>query len=500
MIQYLALSATFVKDSFSMGWKNILPHWSMLGVGLCLFVSTFGVFLGFPFKLIDAMFRLMFICALMPLWVILWVLPATRDYSKKAFDMFLHVLITFICLSVILLMVLTILSVAIDQVANNQDFWNKMMSGKTKEALSYVNWDKGTFFTMLAMSFLALSLVGKTESFVDQFAGGSAGSGVGEALQGRALAGAGLVGSKFLKPALQKGGKVIKTGIKKSPYAVGFVTGRIKSGKPLRWSDLPGSGLVQRTAQSYREGVEEGFGKPLPASNNGAGNGSGGTGLPPGGGSTPPPGGGGGGNSSRNGGSSSNDAARKAADEAKKAADTSKKESGAAKRSSEEAKKAFDEAKNALNALGTGNAKSLDDLLKNPANLASIVSAVSGGSIPIPAASAGLKVASTVVNETLSNGTMKETRTSIFKNEDGQMVQQNVESTIRDRANNVLSQITRHELTNPETKAVAAIEIERDLSGKIVNVVREVKENGLLVQQLKTDVQTGKTTDLLKRP
>ena len=118
LIQYMALGATFIGDSFKMGWK-VFPHWSMLGVGIFLFIGTFAIFLSFPFKLVDSMFRLMFVAALMPMWVLLWVLPVTREYSQKAFKMFLNVLVTFICMSVILLMVLTILTAALGDLANN---------------------------------------------------------------------------------------------------------------------------------------------------------------------------------------------------------------------------------------------------------------------------------------------------------------------------------------------------------------------------------------------
>ena len=255
LIQYMALGATFICDSFVMGYK-VFPHWSMLLVGLCLFIGTFGIFLSFPFKLVDGMFRLMFVSALMPLWVVLWVLPQTREYSKKAFDMFLNVLVTFIVLSVILLMCLTILGAALGDLANNQDFWKLMMDGKTKKALEMIDWSSGTFFTMVAMTFLALSLVGKTESFVSAFVGGSTGGGMGSALEGMAMAGVGLVGSKIAKPiakeaasatgkaiggtadmvgkgAVEVGkgiGKGIATGVKKMPYAAGYAVGTIKRG------------------------------------------------------------------------------------------------------------------------------------------------------------------------------------------------------------------------------------------------------------------------------
>ncbi|MGN0919968.1 MAG: hypothetical protein ACI4OR_04360 [Alphaproteobacteria bacterium] len=279
LILYMALGATFITDSFKLGL--IFPKWSMLGVGLCLFIMTFGLFLSFPFKLVDSMFRLMFVSALMPLWVVLWVLPATRGYSKKALDMFLNVLVTFIVLSVILQMSLTILGAALDGLGDNSTrFWQLLTMGKTEEALKMIDWSTGTFFTMLAMTFLANALVKQTDSFVNNFVGGSTGGGMGSALEGAAMAGVALMGNKVAKPVLQKGASEIKEGIKKTPYAAGFVAGRIKSGKPLRWSDVPGAGLAKKTVQAFHEGEAEGYGRNPTDGNAPSPAGSGGTPQP----------------------------------------------------------------------------------------------------------------------------------------------------------------------------------------------------------------------------
>ena len=512
LIQYMALGATFISDSFILGYMKFFPHWSMLLVGICLFVGTFGIFISFPFKLVDGMFRLMFVSALMPLWVVLWVLPATRDYSKKAFDMFLNVMVTFIVLSVILLMCLTILSAALGDLANNSDFWQLLMKGKTKDALNMIDWSTGTFFTMLAMTFLALSLVGKTESFVNNFVGGSAGGGMGSALEATAMAGVGLVGSKVAKPILKNGTASIVEGVKKTPYGIGFVAGRIKSGKPFRASDIPGSGLVKKTADAYREGYSEGFGKP-------------GAGKPTtGGGSTPPPGGGGSGGGGSGGGATTasrgaDDAAKAARDvekaktEAQRAADmarvashTAKAAAGAsssasaADKASEETKKTTEEAKKLMEQLRSTTPASLDNLLKNPAALGALISTASGGTVPPALATAGVKVVSSVLNEQLDGGNTKESKTSKFTDTAGRLVQENVDSIVRDRAGSVLSTISRRELIDPETKRAAAIEVERDVDGKLSSFMKEVKdENGQLLERVKVDAKTGETTDLLKQ-
>lgn len=108
LVNYVSMGASFIADCWD---KGGFPNVKMFLLGLCIFIPTFIIYLSFPFKLLDGIFQLMFVFALMPLWVILWVLPATRDYSNKAFKMFMRVLITFICLSVVMLMTLKILAV-----------------------------------------------------------------------------------------------------------------------------------------------------------------------------------------------------------------------------------------------------------------------------------------------------------------------------------------------------------------------------------------------------
>ena len=160
LMKDLAIAATFISDSFKNLTAGIFPHWSMLGVGVVMFIGCFMIFLIFPFKLIDAMVRLMFVCALMPLWVILWVLPVTRQYSVKAFNMFLHALVNFIVLSIILTMILIILDSALGMTDSEQNtFVNLLFDGKTEDAFKKIDFSTLTFFIFVAMMFLCNELL-----------------------------------------------------------------------------------------------------------------------------------------------------------------------------------------------------------------------------------------------------------------------------------------------------------------------------------------------------
>ena len=239
---YLAVATTFIADCWSPGvLHGALPDFAMLFVGIMLFVPLGMIYIGLPFKLLDAMFRLMFVCALMPLWVILWVLPITQGYAKKAFDMFLNVMVTFICLSVIMLMVLVLLGQWFSGLEDLDAFRDELQNGYTSEAFKMMNFSTSSFFIALAMSFLACSLVNKTEEFVNNFVGGGVGGGMGAMMEGRVMgfgqkavgAVAAPLASKAAKSLGGSVGKIadgVKTAVKKTPYAAGFVVGAAKQG------------------------------------------------------------------------------------------------------------------------------------------------------------------------------------------------------------------------------------------------------------------------------
>ena len=86
------------------------PNFQLLVVGLLILGSYFAIFLAVPFKLIDVMVRLCFVAALTPLWILLWVFPATASYTKSAWEMLLNCCACFICMGVIMVMVFQIMA------------------------------------------------------------------------------------------------------------------------------------------------------------------------------------------------------------------------------------------------------------------------------------------------------------------------------------------------------------------------------------------------------
>lgn len=86
------------------------PNFQLIVIGLIILGAYFSIFLAVPFKLIDVMVRLSFVTALTPIWIILWVFPATVSYTKNAWEMLLNCCACFICLGVVMVMVFQIMA------------------------------------------------------------------------------------------------------------------------------------------------------------------------------------------------------------------------------------------------------------------------------------------------------------------------------------------------------------------------------------------------------
>lgn len=188
LITWMAVGASFIADCWKIALDNFFGAIQMLIIGIIIFVGAFMIFLSFPLKLIDSLFRLMFVTALMPLWVAFWVIPQTRGYTKKAWDMFVQVMFSFIILSVVLVMVLTIIEKMFDKDVSGIDIQNivqSLLRDKSVKGLEYINFSGVGIFMTAALMYLAFSLVGKAESFVDHFASGGAGSGIGSSAASR---------------------------------------------------------------------------------------------------------------------------------------------------------------------------------------------------------------------------------------------------------------------------------------------------------------------------
>ena len=220
ILKQVAIGSTFMYGAWHPGEKYkfiglftiaYLPTFYLLFVGILVWVTSLMLFLSFSFKLVDGMIRLVFVTALLPLWVACWVLPASKKYATKAFEMFLHVLVNFLFLSVITVMVLYMLDASLMDVDNKANFISLLKKNEIKEAGELLS--KNSFlFKFVMCIIISFTLLGKVDSFVSHFISG-VNLGIGEKL-GKATVGIAIQkpAQKIIKPIVNK--VVDKTGKK----------------------------------------------------------------------------------------------------------------------------------------------------------------------------------------------------------------------------------------------------------------------------------------------
>ena len=245
LIQWMAFGATLIADALG---QNIVTSFKMMVTGLMIFVFTFMVYVSFPMKLLDAMFRLMFVVALFPVWCVCWVLPFTRDYFKKAVSMFLNVLFTFLCASIVLVMVLGIVGNLFEGIpfAETRDL---LMQGRAEEAMNRIGFSTLTLFYSACLLFMAYHLVSKVDYFTNIFAKQESLK-IGEAMGNKTAAlmrGGGAWSVGVAKNVGKWGYNKLKTAENNSlakAYNESALGGKRRDGSPARQSPRVWSGLI----------------------------------------------------------------------------------------------------------------------------------------------------------------------------------------------------------------------------------------------------------------
>lgn len=161
----MALGATLIKMNTDSFWNGIMT----IIIGVCIFLTFFLIYLMFPLKLLDAFIRLAFVFALMPLWIILWVFPATAGYTKKAWDTFIGTLFYFISLSIVIALVLILMNESIQPEGTRTEIFKLMLGDNTAAAAKLLSFGK-TFFLTLAFGLMGYTLLNTAEALSNMFA------------------------------------------------------------------------------------------------------------------------------------------------------------------------------------------------------------------------------------------------------------------------------------------------------------------------------------------
>lgn len=180
---------------YSLAFTNLIgglfPNIMYAILGFIIAFGHLAILITFPFKLIDSMIRMAFVTALMPLWIILWVFPATVGYTKKAWDLFLSSCLIFICLSVVITLVMSIMQYAIP---NREEIIGLLTCGFDVEAADKIPIGGRELLVTAALTFLGWKMLGTATTLASSFVGAIPDLGIGQSINETTVKGAKLAG------------------------------------------------------------------------------------------------------------------------------------------------------------------------------------------------------------------------------------------------------------------------------------------------------------------
>ena len=187
MIQAMNLKLIQVMVAGKALWNTGFNQEGLIGLnfdyifsGLLLMIVAVWILISTMFKLVDAVIRMLFSCALLPLYIMFWIFPKTRGYTTAAVKMF----VTSMCFFVI---TATLLTFAIILIGGNKI---KSALRTLENSNSYsgltdgFSMSKGGFLLTVATSIIATSLIDMADPLASTFGGSSAPGGAGAALRG----------------------------------------------------------------------------------------------------------------------------------------------------------------------------------------------------------------------------------------------------------------------------------------------------------------------------
>lgn len=220
MASGMAIGSTAINAWSEMPLLEKIRHLQLPIIGLEIFLSFFFLFIAFPLKLFDPLVNLTFVCAMFPLWVVLWAFPFGKDYVKKAMDIFISVIVHLIVISIMTVIVIEIMSNALgghdERTKLYQDLLNCVRPAAVFEGVAETSGGSavaklatgGLIFGLVgratlmtaALGFFSFQLFKKTKSIADEFKGGLKSVNVSEGaskLTGGALSASGQAASSL---------------------------------------------------------------------------------------------------------------------------------------------------------------------------------------------------------------------------------------------------------------------------------------------------------------
>ena len=157
-----------------LAWEHtilvFIPNMAYLFSAFVFFLFAFVMLLSYPFLLIDSLLKMAISVALLPVALGAYAFKVTSQYLSKVFGTFIHAVLTFIFLSLVIMILATIAKQYVDE----------MMAAEVKAGTQAVTWFMVSALKVLFVLFLGWATLSEIQKFAGDFAGNIwGGSGVG---------------------------------------------------------------------------------------------------------------------------------------------------------------------------------------------------------------------------------------------------------------------------------------------------------------------------------
>ncbi len=194
----IGLAVGLVLIVFSGLSSLVFPDLQSVLSGGVIFMSFAVLIVTVPFQMINLAIQLVFVLALLPFWVVLWVFPVTAQYTKKAWDMFVTTCLSIMIFGILAALVLNLLNYMLP---NGSDILGDMIPGYDLLAGKKASAFSSSTLLTLALGFLCKELLKSAPELASRITsvygiqvGESMASSISAAIAGGAAAGGTMFG------------------------------------------------------------------------------------------------------------------------------------------------------------------------------------------------------------------------------------------------------------------------------------------------------------------
>lgn len=161
-------------QSLGKGWSFFgynFPDVGMLVIGALVIFVFVLITMAVSFRFIDFIVRLGFVFMLMPPLMVAWVFPSTRQFTKKAWDLFLNCMLMLVCLVIAMALCVELVVAALTKNGGNGTLSDYCNTDNVLAIYNIIYLNGLDWVLFLAIGILALLLIGKTQALANHFVG-----------------------------------------------------------------------------------------------------------------------------------------------------------------------------------------------------------------------------------------------------------------------------------------------------------------------------------------